>query len=84
MVKIKLFDDEEVDKSEAFLDLVKHGPGFALVLTDGDGVVISQPFILFLEPNSSGKITLSLAMSPNGDYVDRSDITNTIRVNPSH
>ena len=84
MVKIKLFDDEEVDKSEAFLDLVKHGPGFALVLTDGDGVVISQPFILFLEPNSSGKITLSLAASPNGDYVDRSDITNTIRVNPSH
>ncbi|KKL07099.1 hypothetical protein LCGC14_2589430, partial [marine sediment metagenome] len=28
MVKIRLFYDEEVDKSEAFLDLVKHESGF--------------------------------------------------------
>ena len=84
MVKIRLFDDDEVDNSEAFLALVKHSHGFAIVLKDIDGDEISQPFILFLEPDSTGKIMLSLAASSNGDFVNKSDVTNTIRVNPSH
>ena len=84
MVKIRLFYDEEVDKSEAFLDLVKHGPGFALVLTDGDGVVISQPFILFLEPDSLGRLALSLATSPGEDFVVRDKEKRAILVNPAH
>ena len=84
MVKIRLFNDEEVDKSEAFLDLVKHESGFAVVLKDIDGDTIAGPFVLFLEPNEEGRLTLSLAASPSDDYVERNAATNTIRVNPSH
>ena len=84
MVKIRLFDDEEVDKSEAFLDLVKNEHGFAVVLKDIDGDTISGPFILFLELNEAGKLTLSLASSPNDDFIERNNTTNAIRVNPSH
>ncbi|KKN66143.1 hypothetical protein LCGC14_0474330 [marine sediment metagenome] len=84
MVKIRLLDDEEVDKSEAFLDLVKHKSGFAIVLEDGDGDTVPAPFVLFLEPNSEGKLTLSLAASPREDFIVRDATTNAILVNPSH
>lgn len=85
MVKIRLLDDdEEMDESEAFLDLVKHNSGFAVVLKDGNGVTVPAPFVLFLEPDpNSGKLTLSLASSPNSNFVQRSEQTNTIVVNPS-
>ena len=82
MVKIKLFDDEEVDKSEAFLDLVKHGPGFAVVLKDGDGDTLGAPFVLFLEPDATGRLSLSLAQSPNSDFIQKGEVTNTIMVDP--
>ena len=84
MVKIRLFDDDEVDKSEAFLALVKHSHSFAIVLKDIDGDEIIQPFILFLKPDSEGKLVLSLASSPNPDFVQRNEGTNAIVVNPSH
>ena len=84
MVKIRLFDDEEVDKLEAFLDLVKHESGFAVVLKDTNGDTICAPFVLFLEPNLEGKIALSLATSPNTDFVHRDELTNAIVVRPSH
>ena len=84
MVKIRLFDDEEVDKSQAFLKLVKHNSGFAIVIEDELGDAIRQPFVLFLEPGASGKIALSLAHSPNPDFVEKGGVTNTILVNPSH
>ena len=73
-----------MDKSEAFLDLVKHESGFAVVLKDIDGDTIGGPFVLFLEPNLEGKLTLSLATSPNPDFVHRDELTNAIVVNPSH
>ncbi len=86
MVKIRLFDDEEVDKSEAFLALVKHRDGFAVVLENRDGDEVGAPYVLFLEPDpKTGKITLSLASSVNEDYVERSGpLNDTIKVNPSH
>ena len=86
MVKIRLFDDEEVDKSEAFLALEKHKSGFAVVLRDRNGGAVGAPYVLFLEPApETGKITLSLASSANEDYVERSGTPNeTIKVTPSH
>ncbi len=83
MVKIRLYDDEEVDTSEAFLDLVKHSSGFAVVLKDIDGDIINQPYVLFLEPDGQGKLSLRLAQSPDNDFIDRHEVTNTIRVNSS-
>ena len=84
MVKIRLFDGEEVDKSEAFLDLVKHESGFAVVLKDEDGDIVVAPYVLFLSPDpESGKITLSLASFVNGDYVERGEtgLSSTIKIN---
>ena len=83
MVKIRLLDDDEVDYEEAFITVEKHGSGFAVALLGEDGVRISQPFILFLEPNSQGKLVLSLATSPSPDFVCRNELTSTIVVNPS-
>ena len=85
MVKIRLLDDREAPvEEEAFLALERHGDGFAVVLLNTDGDKVIAPFVLFLEPNSVGRLTLSLAASPNGDYVDRSNITNAIQVNLAH
>ena len=85
MVKIRLLDDPDVPvEEEAFLTLIKHKDGFAVVLVDGDGDQVSQPYILFLEPDSQGKLVLSSATSPNPDFVQRGELTNTIVVNPSH
>ena len=85
MVKIRLLDgDDEVDKEEAFITVEKYGSGFAVLLLSQDGRKIPQPFVLFLEPDSKGKLILSLAQSPSPDFVRRNDVTNTIVVNPSH
>ncbi len=85
MVKIRLLDDPDgTDKEEAFLTLEKHCGGFAVVLVDSDGDRIAQPFVLFLEPDLRGKLILSLATSPNEDFIDVDEGTSTIRVNPSH
>ncbi len=85
MVKIRLLDDPEgPDKEEAFLTLEKYGGGFAVVLMDSDGDRIAQPFVLFLEPDLRGKLILNLASFPNEDFIDVSEATSTIRVNPSH
>jgi len=85
MVKIRLLDDPDAPvEEEAFLTLIRHKDGFAVVLVDGDGDQVRQPFILFLEPDSQGKLVLSLATSPNPDFVHRNDGTNTITVNPAH
>ena len=85
MVKIRLLDDPEVPvEDKAFLTLERRNDGFAVVLLDSDDDKISQPYVLFLEPDSQGKLTLSLATSPNPDFVHRNDGTNTITVNPAH
>ena len=84
MVKIRLFDGVHDDDEEAFLTLERHGSGFAITLVDLDGDRISQPFVLFLEPNSQGKLVLSLATSPSPDFIQRNEVTNTIAVNPSY
>ena len=86
MVKIRLLGDPEVPvEDEAFLALERHAAGgFAVVLVDLDGDKIGQPYILFLQPNSQGKLTLSLATSPNPNFVHRGELTNTVAVNPSH
>ncbi|KKL57452.1 hypothetical protein LCGC14_2235260 [marine sediment metagenome] len=85
MVKIRLLDDPEVPvEDKAFLALERHEDGFAVVLVDSDGDKISQPFVLFLEPNSEGKLALSLATTPNPNFISRNSISNAITVNPSH
>ena len=85
MVKIRLLDDPEVPvEDEAFLTLERRNDGFAVVLLDSDDDKISQPYVLFLEPDSQGKLTLSLATSPSPDFVQKNDRTNTIAVNPAH
>ena len=85
MVKIRLLDGPDgPDKEEAFLALEKHGGGFAVVLVDSDGDRIAQPFVLFLEPDLRGKLMLSLASTPNNDFINVEEGTDTIRVNPSH
>ena len=84
MVKIRLLDDQNaLVENEAFLTLEKHGHGFAVTLLDLDGDKIGQPFVLFLEPDSEGKLVLSLAQSPSPDFVQRNEVTNTIVVNLS-
>ena len=85
MVKIRLLDDDnEVDEKEAFITVEKYGSGFAVLLLDGEGCKIAQPFILFLEPGSNGKLKLSLASSPSDDFVERNHLLNQISVSPSH
>ena len=85
MVKIRLLDGPDAPvEDEAFLTLKRFKEGFAVVLVDSDGDKVSAPFILFLEPDSQGKLTLSLAQSPNSDFVQRNEETNTIAVNPAH
>ena len=85
MVKITLLDDPDAPvEDEAFLTLERHGDDFAVVLVDSDREQIAQPFVLFLKPDSQGKLILSLATSPNPDFVQKNDGTNTIVVNPSH
>ena len=84
MVKIRLLDEVPNDDEEAFITVERHKDGFAVVLVNSDGDQVRQPFILFLEPNAEGKLVLSLAGSPNPDFVHRGELTNTILVNPSH
>ena len=84
MVKIRLLDDPDApDEEEAFLTLEKHGDGFVVALVDSDGDKVGAPFVLFLEPNSQGKLVLILASSVNDDFIARSTLNNTIVVNPS-
>ncbi len=83
MVKIRLLD-EVPDDEEAFITLERHEDGFAVMLVDSDGNKIAQPFVLFLKPDLEGKLTLSLALTPSPDFVQRDDVTNTIAVNPSY
>ena len=83
MVKIRLLDEVPNDDEEAFIAVERHKDGFAVVLVDSDGDQVDRPFILFLEPNAEGKLVLSLAGSPNPDFVHRGELTNTIVVNPS-
>ena len=84
MVKIRLLDDDDgVDHEEAFITVEKHGLGFAVVLLSEDGLKIGQPFVLFLEPDSQGKLVLTLATSPSADFIQRNEVTNTIVVNPA-
>ncbi len=85
MVKIRLLDDPDAPvEEEAFLTLIRHKDGFAVVLVDGDGDQVSQPFILFLEPDSLGRLALSLATSPSEDFVVRDKEKRAILVNPAH
>ena len=85
MVKIRLLDDSDLSEvQEVFLSLERHGDGFALAITDGDGIKVTAPFILFLEPNATGKLALNLATSPNSDFVLQDELTNSIVVDPSH
>ena len=85
MVKIRLSDDLEVPVEDvAFLVLERRKDGFAVTLVDSDGDKILHPFVLFLEPDSRGKLALSLATSPSPDFVQKNDRTNTITVNPAH
>ena len=84
MVKIRLLDDSDAPvKEEAFLILERHGDGFAVVLLDSDGDKIGRPFVLFLEPNETGKLSLIPASSPNEDFIQRNEVTNAIVVNPA-
>ena len=84
MVKIRLLGDPDVLKEEeAFLTLERHKKGFAVVLVDADGDKIARPFVLFLEPNAEGKLVLSLASTPNPDFITCNPISNTITVNPA-
>ena len=85
MVKIRLLDGvQDDDDEEAFLALERHDGGFAVALVDSDGDKIDQPFILFLKPNSQGKLTLNLALTPSQDFVQRDGVTNAIALNPAH
>ncbi len=84
MVKIRLLDEVPNDDEEAFITVERHKDGFAVVLVDSDGDQIVQPYILFLEPDLSGRLTLSLATSPSEDFVVRHREKHTILVNPSH
>ena len=85
MVKIRLLDGPDgPDKEEAFLALEKHDGGFAVVLADSDGDKITQPFVLFLKPDSTGRLVLSLATTPNPDFIARNPRSNAITVNPAH
>ena len=84
MVKIRLLDDPQAPvEDQAFLTLEHHGNGFAVALVDSHGDRITAPFVLFLKPDSQGKLVLSLATSPNPDFVCRNELTNAIAVNPS-
>ncbi len=85
MVKIRLLDGPDVpDEEEAFLTLKRHKDGFAVVLVYENGDQIAQPFVLFLKPHISGRLTLTLASFPNPDFVQKDGETNTIAMNPSH
>lgn len=79
---IRLLDGEEPEKGpEGFLSLEPHCRGFALVVTNEDGEKVSAPYVLFLKPDpTSGRITLSLASSPNSEYTVVSEV-NTIKLN---
>ena len=84
MVKIRLLDEVPNDDEEAFITVERHKDGFTIVLVNADGDRVNEPFILFFELNVEGKLVLSLAGSPNPDFVVRNPISNTIVVNPSH
>ena len=79
MVKISLLDNPEAPEMlKAFISLERHGSGFAVVITDEAGDKHSQPFILFLKTNVEGKLRLSLATSPNANFIERNEATNVI------
>ena len=85
MVKIRLLDDPDAPvEEEAFLTLERHDKGFTVVLVDSDGDQIAQPYVLFLQPDLQGKLVLSLATSPNSDFVQKNEGSNTIMVNPAY
>ena len=84
MVKIRLLDEVPNDDEEAFITVERHKDGFAVVLVDSHGDQIVRPYILFLEPDLSGRLALSLATSPSEDFVVRQREKHTILVNPSH
>ena len=81
MVKIRLLDEVPNDDQEAFITVERHKDGFAVVLVDADGDQVSQPYILFLKPDFSGRLALSLATSPSEDFVVRDKEERTILVN---